>query len=283
MKNYLVLYTPGMCGTWLSWLINQHKNFPHYKLEHKNYINDLGETKSLDVGCFGADFYTYAHMAEAYQGEWATYHKQEAESIRMYRKVIGERNKKLDLKKLDNDLTTWSFKDNRHVCPSDGEIKNQLFKKDCVKVLPNHGIFTATPEIANSFQKIDKELLKIIIDDMQPEKIIVPIFNTLDETLIKRWIIYLLYHNKSLRNQEKIVYWQKIWNEWSDYVIQDNPYGNNVHYVDIEKLTSGDNDEYLKLCEAIDEPPIDKIQEEITSYRNIILEVGADFDRNYMF
>ena len=57
------------------------------------------------------------------------------------------------------------------------------------------------------------------------------------------------------------------------------PYGNNVHYVDIEKLTSGDNDEYLKLCEAIDETPIDNIQEDITAYRNILSEVAEQYDR----
>ena len=68
------------------------------------------------------------------------------------------------------------------------------------------------------------------------------------------------------------------WAEYSKWVQQDNPYGNNVHYVDIEKLISGDNDEYLKLCEAINETPIDNIQEEITSYKNILLDVVADFD-----
>ena len=61
MKNYLVLYTPGMCGSWLTWLINQHKNFPHYFKNLKKYENDMGQSTILDVGCDGADWYIYNH------------------------------------------------------------------------------------------------------------------------------------------------------------------------------------------------------------------------------
>ena len=48
---------------------------------------------------------------------------------------------------------------------------------------------------------------------------------------------------------------------------------------DMKKLISGDNDEYLKLCEALDEQPIPNIQEEITSYRDILSNVASHFDR----
>ena len=142
---------------------------------------------------------------------------------------------------------------------------------------------------------VNKELLKNITDDMQPEKIIVPVFNYQgDDTIIKRWVIYRKTHNLSEHASDKwrhfnitvqdvhldgaIEFWKDSWAEYSKWVQQDNPYGNNVHCVDIEKLISGDNDEYLKLCEAINETPIDNIQEEITSYKNILLDVVADFD-----
>jgi hypothetical protein len=158
------------------------------------------------------------------------------------------------------------------------EKNNESFTKDCVKILPNHGCFRDYH--LEKFYTINQKLLKKITDEMQPEKIIVPVFNSADETLLKRWVIYLDNNHKlKFLIFDELVYWKKDWNEWSDYVIQDNPYGNNVHYVDIEKLTSGDNDEYLKLCEAIDETPIDNIQEDITAYRNILSEVAEQYDR----
>tara|TARA_B110000285_G_scaffold127216_1_gene143347 strand:- start:66 stop:890 length:825 start_codon:yes stop_codon:yes gene_type:complete len=272
MKNYLILYVPGMCGTWLTWLIGKHANFPQYRKKNKNYINDKKETKPLDIGCFGSDYYIYPHMSK--DDAWL---KDEQRDITANAVWIQEG---LIENGYPTNCTSWTFEENRRIRPV-GEIAvdNVSFTKDCIKTLPNHGVFAERKEDDN-FEKVNKELLKNIVDEVQPEKIIVPIFNSLDETLVKRWIIYLYYHNKHYAIDD-LVNWQRSWHEWSDYVIQDNPYGNNVHYVDIEKLTSGDNDEYLKLCEAINETPLDNAQEEITSYRNIMLEVAADFDRNY--
>ena len=173
---------------------------------------------------------------------------------------------------ISKEFLNYTFEENRRIRPLD-ERNNESFTKDCVKILPNHGCFGDNH--LEKFEPINQKLLKKITDDMQPEKIIVPIFNSEDDTLIKRWRIWLDYHHKN--SGEYSAFWD--WNEWSDYLVQDNPYGNNVHYVDIEKLTSGDNDEYLKLCEAIDETPIDNIQEDITAYRNILSEVAEQYDR----
>ena len=263
MRNYLVLYNPGMCGTWLTWLVNQHNNFPQYELTPKEYTNDLGETKALDFGCLDADWYTYKHLSKD-----SFYLKRKTKDF----EESGEN--------VENFLT-WSFEENRRrlgIRPI-GENNNKSFTKDCVKILSNHGCFHDSLRQDN-FDIINQKLLKNIVDEMQPAKIIVPVFNSENDTLIKRWIIYLDWHQK-LRTSifDELVYWKKNWNEWSDYVIQDNPYGNNVHYVDIEKLTSGDNDEYLKLCEALDEQPIPNIQEEIASYRDILSNVASHFDR----
>lgn len=256
MKNYLVLYNPGLCGTWLTWLINQHKNFPQYLLKYKNYINDKEETKTLDVGCFGSDWYTYQHISKDSHYYLDNYHWN------------------LD----DESALNYTFEENRRIRPM-YERNNESFTKDCVKILPNHGCSNDS-KWEDKLETVNKELLKNITDDMQSEKIIVPVFNSSNDILIKRWIIYLAYHNKLKQNYiDELSYWRKKWSESSDWIIQDNSYGNNVHYVDIEKLTSGDNDEYLKLCEALDEQPIPNIQEEITSYRNILSEVAEQYDR----
>jgi len=230
------------------------------------------ETKPLDIGCFGADYFIYRHMST--DDYWLKDQQRDITANAEWLSKLQERG-------YPTNFTSWTFEENRRIRPV-GEIANdnESFTKDCIKTLPNHGVFLEWKEDDN-FEKVNKELLKNIVDEVQPEKIIVPIFNSLDETLVKRWIIYLYYHNKHYAIDD-LVHWQRSWHEWSDYVIQDNPYGNNVHYVDIEKLTSGDNDEYLKLCEAINETPLDNAQEEIASYRNIMLEVATDFDRNYI-
>ena len=254
MKKYLVLYTPGLCGTFLTWLINQHNNFPLYHGNMKKYTNDLDEVKTLDIACSGGDWFINKHISK--DSDYYT------------------RNYSSDK---DNEFTkeflNYTFEENRRIRPMD-ERNNESFTKDCVKILPNHGCFRDNH--LEKFETINQKLLKKITDDMQPEKIIVPIYNSSDETLVKRWAIFRQYHKKDCDN---FAYWIRIWNEWSDYLVQDNPYGNNVHYVGIEKLTSGDNDEYLKLCEAIDETPIDNIQEDITAYRNILSEVAEQYDR----
>lgn len=258
-ENYLVLYNPGMCGTWLVWLINQHNNFPQYWVTYKNYINDKKETKPLDVSCSGADWYTYQYISK------------DSNDFQYYATDVSTSQ---DLE----EFFSYTFEENRRIRPM-GVRNNKSFIKDCVKIIPSHGCFNDSLRQDKSENNINKELLKNVVDDMQPKKIIVPVFNSSDDTLIKRWVIYTKYHHDVQDYIDELVYWQKNWNEWSDWVLQDNPYGNNVHYVDIEKLTSGDNDEYLKLCEAINETPIDNIQEDITAYRNIILGIAAHYDR----
>ncbi len=52
MENHLVLYQAGHAGTFLVWLINQHKNFPQYDFQWK--YTDAGVR--LDLGCYGADW-----------------------------------------------------------------------------------------------------------------------------------------------------------------------------------------------------------------------------------
>ena len=273
MQNYLILYTPGMCGTWLTWLINQHKNFPQYKLKNIKYINDKEEANLLDVRCFGADWYIYKHMSKD-----SIYYRPEVCGLAegtWIEKILRANGQ-------DVNLLTWSFETNRSIRPK-GEYFNNFFTKDCVKILPNHGCGKESWENGEFIDEVDKELLKNIVDEMQPAKIIVPVFNSsnnniMQDIILKRWIIWKSEIDVT-NEQCDIVYWRNRWNKWSDWVLQDNPHGNNAHYVDIGKIISGDEDEYLKLCEAINETPINEIQKEITLYRRGISEVAAHYDR----
>lgn len=50
MKNYLVLYDAGLCGTWLCYFSNLHEGFPNLRYEIKKPSN-------LDLVCPGADYF----------------------------------------------------------------------------------------------------------------------------------------------------------------------------------------------------------------------------------
>ena len=197
-----------------------------------------------------------------------------------------------------------SFEENRLIRPSHNHRGyNDSFTKDCIKVIPHHDLTIDSKE-GLGIRKVDEKLLKTIVDEVQPEKIILPIYNPLNDVLFKRWtMLQFLWKSReydnaalthgeisySIVNSEKLERWhllysndrQLVWINQSKWIVENNPYGNNVHYVDIEKLLWDGDDEYLKLCCAINETPKDNIQEIITSYRNMLLEVAADFDRNY--
>ena len=249
-----------MCGTWLTWLINQHKNFPHYEMNHKNYLNDIGQSTILDVGCYGADWYIY-----------------DPEETELFGTLIKgdmtKKNNKLGINKVNKEIANFDFKDNRIVRRQ--QIRNKSFTKDCVKPLPNHGMFKKVKDTI-----VDEVLLKKAMDDMAPDKIIVPYFNSSNLTIVKRWAIYRDYHGRTLKDapQDEVAHWVRVWKEHGEYLLQENPYGDNVHTVDIEKLTTGDKDEYLKLCEAIGEEPIGSIQDHISWYRMKLLQVAEHFD-----
>jgi len=271
MKNYLVLYTPGMCGSWLTWLINQHKNFPHYEMNHKNYLNNIGQSTILDVGCDGADWYIYDHDTTPSQVDAGDREHDNWTIWLEYQKYMTEKNNKLGKNKVNKEIADFDFKDNRIVRGE--QIRNKsLVTKDCVKALPNHGLFKKGKKAI-----VDEVLLKKVLDDIGPAKIIVPYFNSSNLTIVKRWAMYMDYHS-DVPSRYSTSLWFTLWKEHFEY-LQENPYGENVHYVDIEKLTSGDNNEYLKLCEAIGEEPMDNIQYHLNWYRLNLVNVAAHFDR----
>jgi hypothetical protein len=54
LMNYMVLYEGGNCGTWLTWLINQHEDFPKFNLKDAVRKNIM---TSKDVICHGASWH----------------------------------------------------------------------------------------------------------------------------------------------------------------------------------------------------------------------------------
>jgi hypothetical protein len=134
----------------------------------KKYTNDLDEIKTLDIACSGGDWYINKHISKD-----SDYYMDIDQN--------GERewvNSNLDK---GESLLIWSFEENRRIRPI-GERNNISFTKDCVKINPNHNLVN-DDHVSLGIDYVDKELFKRVTDDMQPEKIIVPIFNSSDERL----------------------------------------------------------------------------------------------------
>ena len=55
-KQYHVMYKPGFVGTWLAWFINQHKDFPNYKME-LNYGDRHDSSIPTDFVCKGGSWF----------------------------------------------------------------------------------------------------------------------------------------------------------------------------------------------------------------------------------
>lgn len=63
--NYMVLYEGGNGGTWLTWLVNHHKDFPKFNM-NDNIRKNI--TKSRDVCCAGADWHLEGITVDDGQG-----------------------------------------------------------------------------------------------------------------------------------------------------------------------------------------------------------------------
>ena len=139
MENHLVLYQSGHCGTYLVWLINQHKNFSQYPFQWK--YTEAGD--KLYLGCFGSDWnYEETSFSESRE-EWET-------EYWMYPESRG---------------TEWQPK-----VPGNFDRT-----KDAIKILPNH---LCQSEMVHFNGKIDETLLEKVMDEMNPKTIIIPIAET---------------------------------------------------------------------------------------------------------
>ena len=79
---------------------------------------------------------------------------------------MTEKNNKLGKNKVNKEIANFDFKDNRFVRKE--QIRNKsLVTKDCVKALPNHGLFYKDMDTI-----VDEVLLKKVLDDIEPTKII---------------------------------------------------------------------------------------------------------------
>ena len=214
MDYYLVLFEAGKAGTWLTWLINQHNNFPQYPKVVRHNMEDWG----VGGECWGETKWVTVDGAGWYVDD-------------------------------DDCFKKETFEESRNRNPS-----NAL--KDCVKVIPNH-------PCRKSHNLVDQELFQHIIDEVKPKVVIVPIVTEMIDEFADRWTIIKKF--QSGEDQDD----RKDWIEWQKYLEVDKPYDrptHKVHYVDIGKMLNGHMEEYWDLAEAIDEEPLENIEEVIDDF-----------------
>jgi hypothetical protein len=232
MKNHLVLYQAGLAGTFLVWLINQHKNFSQYPFQWK--YTKRGH--KLDLGCNGADWYhedmTFAESRKEWEIEYNLY-------------------------PMDRDTEM------QPKVP-----KNKDRTKDAIKIIPNH---CCQEELAYFNGTIDKVLLEKVMSQVNPTSIIIPIASTyFKDELLNRWIAYRKEHEKSHHVEPDS--WEQVWYEDTFPWLKENAwrYGDNAHTIDIGKIVMNVESEYIKLCEIIDEEPLENIKEIISPFRSMM-------------
>ena len=222
LENHLVLYQAGHAGTFLVWLINQHKNFSQYDFQWK--YTDAG--RRLDLGCFGADWYhddeTFAESRSNWQGE-------DGEILNPNMIPHNEKRTKDAIKIVPN-----------HCCQTelvnfDKTIDRRLLKKVTDAINPKSIIVPVASDYLKD--EILNRWIAYIHQHKNPPEEGGP---TRD---IKRW--ESLWWNNTFP-------WLKE-NVWR--------YGDNSHTIDVGKIIMNVESEYLKLCAIIDEEPLKNIKE----------------------
>ena len=237
LENHLVLYQAGHAGTFLVWLINQHKNFSQYDFQWK--YTDAG--RRLDLGCFGADWYhddeTFAESRSNWQGE-------DGEILNPNMIPHNEKRTKDAIKIVPN-----------HCCQTelvnfDKTIDRRLLKKVTDAINPKSIIVPVASdylkdEILNRWMAWRKE--NIPVDK---------VFNTSDR--LSESMRIFTDNKKNPKGSWKQLWWNKTFpwlkeNAWR--------YGDNSHTIDVGKIIMNVESEYLKLCAIIDEEPLKNIKE----------------------
>ena len=249
MKNHLVLYQAGHAGTFLVWFINQHKNFSQYPFQWK--YTKAGNR--LDLGCNGADWYhenvTFAEGRKEWEIEYNLY-------------------------PMDRD-TEWQPK----------VPKNKDRTKDAIKIIPNHCCQEELVYFKQGVGKINQILLEKVMSEVNPKSIIIPIPSTyLKDELLNRWVAFRKEHEKPhhagaihIAGVNTVPAWDQIWYENTIPWLKENAwrYGDNAHTIDIGKIIMNDKPEYIKLCEIIDEEPLENIKELTRPMREMLKEYSS--------
>tara|TARA_B100000768_G_scaffold145560_1_gene138439 strand:+ start:453 stop:1220 length:768 start_codon:yes stop_codon:yes gene_type:complete len=240
LENHLVLYQAGHAGTFLVWLINQHKNFSQYDLQWK--YTKAGD--KLDLGCFGADWYHDDETFAESRSNWLINLVYDGATLNPDMIPRNKKRTKDAIKIVPN-----------HCCQTDlvyfdGKIDETLLEKVMGEVKPKSIIIPVAgthlkDEILNRWMAWRKE--NIPVDK---------VFNTSDR--LSESMRIFTDNKKNPKGSWKQLWWNKTFpwlkeNAWR--------YGDNSHTIDVGKIIMNVESEYLKLCAIIDEEPLKNIKE----------------------
>jgi len=218
MKNFACLYEPGLSGTWLSWFVNQHANFPNY------------ECGDVDINGIVTDLYC--------DGATWCFRKDEDED-----------------RCTDPPYTYDEYV--KYV--SNYDSRNRSAIKNCIKVLPDHDL---------SLLSVDSDLFRAVLYPM--DSVIIPVLSP-GSPLIESYVARLRFMWGNDRFDMYRLMIGEIYERMCDATYE-RKYQMPVHYVHLDKLLNGDEQEYNLLLSAIDESPIDNWQQVVADYRVNFIE-----------
>ena len=164
----------------------------------------------------------------------------------------------------------WNYADESFSESRSKLYSNKNRTKDAIKLLPNH---CCQLEDVPTEQTINDRLLKYVIEQVQPKSIILPVITDnslyLRDELLNRWLAYCKEHNKLETHRDVH---EHLWFEEQFPWLEENiwRYGDNAHTINIGKIIMNVKSEYIKLCEIINEEPLNNIKELTSPIRTML-------------
>lgn len=134
---------------------------------------------------------------------------------------------------------------------------NKVASKRCIKVLPDHDLSEAFTE--HMHQQVLSYAHKIIMPVLSPNS------KMLDSYAHRLMFMWNEDYNTYVEN---IAYLYEL-SKGDHY---SNKYNKPIHFVHIDNLINGDDEEYKKLCEFIGDTPLDSWKDIVTDYRVQFIE-----------
>tara|TARA_B100000768_G_C11254897_1_gene365906 strand:- start:323 stop:1105 length:783 start_codon:yes stop_codon:yes gene_type:complete len=211
-------YEPGDSGTWLTWFINQHENYPKFdkEIRYEQEGNKFGEIAS-DYGCYGADWFI------------TDFGNHKAIKFKDFKQSLLERKISYD-------------PDYKHIC---------------YKLIPWHNPLGSDDDEIKEWGLTDntvEDLIARLIEESNTKALIIPEVNTSYQLFAKRLAFirprftvestYSNYQNRQARLYANTISTLRQFTK--------------VHTIAIDKLLlRNDIDEYLKLLDILQVPALE--------------------------
>lgn len=224
-------YEPGDAGTWLTWFINQHDNFPRFSntLRYEQENNPLGHIAS-DYSCWDSDWHVI---------EWEGHGQQ-----------------------------SWT-----EFVANVKSIYRSSYTNVCYKVLPFHNPFSISDNEVEGYDQ--HSFADMLVKQSNTNKIIIPIIKSDYELFAKRLAF--------IRPRFSVETARDIYKHRINRLYNNNITGTQQHadvvIINVDQLIIHcSEEEYQKLCTAIDQPALYNWKELVQNYYKTVYEPWIHID-----